>query len=324
MEYKELGKSGIRISAIGLGTWQWGSREWGWGKSYGKQNVLEAFKKAIEMGINFIDTAEMYGRGKSEKLIAEAIRDRREDVVIATKVSPWHLSYGGVLKAADRSMRRLGVNVIDLYQVHWPNQLIPIRSTMKAMKKLVQDGRVRSVGISNFNLNRTKSVQEALAPIDLASNQVKYNLFDRGIEGDFLSYAQKEKISIIAYSPLAQGLLTNKYSPGTRPGSFVQKINGRFSNQNLKRLTELSQVLAELGRTHNTTPSQVALNWLVAKNDVVAIPGIKRIEFVIDNAGATDWRLTQEEIKRLESAAENVRFDKASALPNALRAVIRS
>ena len=206
MEFKELGKSGIKISNIGLGTWQWGSREWGWGRRYGKKDVLEAFQKAVDLGINFIDTAEIYGRGKSEELIGEAIRGHREDVVIATKVWPWNLSYGSLTRAADRSLRRLGVDVIDLYQIHWPNPIFPISNTMKSMKKLVQAGKIRSVGVSNFNLTKMKAAQESLAPLDLASNQVKYNLLDRGVESALLPYAEASKITVIAYSPLAFGL----------------------------------------------------------------------------------------------------------------------
>jgi aryl-alcohol dehydrogenase-like predicted oxidoreductase len=288
MEFQELGKSGIKISAIGLGTWQWGSREWGWGRLYGKKDVLEAFQKAKEVGINFIDTAEMYGRGRSEELIGQAISNCREDVVIASKVAPWNLSYGRVLRAATRSLRRLGVDVIDLYQVHWPNPLIPIRNTMKAMKKLVQDGKVRSVGVSNFNLRRLKAAQEALAPLELASNQVKYSLLDRNIETDLLPYAQKQRITIIAYSPLAQGLLTGKYTANSTPSSFVQKTNARFSKHNLNQLTTIFQALSEVAQAHNKTPSQVALNWLISKQNVVAIPGGKTSTNVVDNAGAMD------------------------------------
>lgn len=323
MEFKELGKSGIKISAIGLGTWQWGSREWGWGRLYGKRDVLEAFRKAREVGINFIDTAEMYGRGRSEKLIRDAIQDCRADVVIATKVSPWNLSYGGVMRAANRSLQTLGVDVIDLYQVHWPNPLIPIHNTMKAMKKLVQDGKVRCVGVSNFNLKKLKAAQEALAPVELASNQVKYNLLDRNIETELLPYAQKERVTIIAYSPLAQGLLTGKYTANSKPGSFVQKTNVRFSKANLNRLAPLFQALLEVAQTHHKTSSQVALNWLISKQNVVAIPGAKTPESVTDNAGAADWRLDDAEVARLKSLASETNFDQASGIPNLLKALTR-
>ena len=321
MEYRELGKSGIKISAIGLGTWQWGSREWGWNRLYGKSDVLDAFQKAIQIGINFIDTAEVYGRGKSEEIIGEAIHGHREDVVIATKVWPLNLSYGRLLRAAERSLRRLGVDVIDLYQVHWPNPLVPIRSTMKAMKKLVQDGKVRAVGVSNFNLKRMKAARDALAPLELASNQVRYNLLDRQIEEKLLPYAKTEKITVIAYSPLAQGLLTGRYTSTTKPNSFIQTINPGFSSRNLTRLVEVSQTLSEIAKTHAKTPSQVALNWLTRKKNVVAIPGVKKTEYAIDDAGAVDWALTSPEMERLEKTAAEVRFDRLSAAPNFLRAL---
>ena len=323
MEFRELGKSGIKVSAVGLGTWQWGSREWGWGRNYGKREVLDAFQKAIGLGINFVDTAEIYGRGRSEEIIGEAIRSCREQVVIATKVWPWNLSYRRTLKAADRSRRRLGVDVIDLYQVHWPNPLIPIGTTMKAMKKLTQDGTIRCVGVSNFDLDKTKHAQEALAPLELASNQVKYNLLDRQVEAQLLPYASSVRLSIIAYSPLAQGLLTGKYKTGSQPGSFTQRVNKRFSPRNLQRLAELNSVLSELAAAHGKTASQVALNWLVRNEQVIVIPGVKRPEDVVDDAGASGWRLTAEETTRLEKTAENLRFDTLSSLPNLLRAMVR-
>lgn len=323
MEYRELGKSGIKVSAVGLGTWQWGSREWGWNRLYGKSDVLDAFQKAMELGINFIDTAEMYGRGKSEEILGEAIHGHREDAVIATKVSPWNLSYGRLLRAAERSLRRLRVDVIDLYQVHWPNPLTPMRSTMKAMKKLVQDGKVRAVGVSNFNLKRLKAAQDALAPLELASNQVRYNLLDRQVEERLLPYTKTEKITIIAYSPLAQGLLTGRYTSSSKPSSFIQTVNLGFSSRNLTRLAEVNRILSEIAKTYGKTSSQVALNWLIKKENAIPIPGVKKPEYVTDNAGAAHWRLTDIEVERLEKAAAGVKFDRFSSVPNILRAITR-
>jgi aryl-alcohol dehydrogenase-like predicted oxidoreductase len=321
MEFKELGKSGIKISAVGLGTWQWGSREWGWGRNYGKKEVLEAFQKALEVDINFIDTAEIYGRGKSEQLIGEAIKDHRDEVVIATKVWPWNLTSGRIFRAANRSAHRLGVDVIDLYQIHWPNPIFPISNTMKTLKKLVQLGKVRTVGVSNFNLARMKAAQEALSPLELVSNQVKYNLLDRNIEDDLLPYTQSSNVTVIAYSPLAHSLLTGRYTPKTRPTSLVQAANPRFSSKNLTRMNSMQQVLATIANAHNKTPAQVALNWLISKPNVVAIPGVKKPEYVVDSAGATDWRLTESEIEKLELAASELKLDRLSGIPNLLRAI---
>ena len=323
MEFKELGKSGIKISAVGFGTWQWGSREWGWGRNYGKKEVFESFQRALEVDINFIDTAEIYGRGKSEQLIGEAIKGHRDEVVIATKVCPFNLTSGRLFRSADRSAQRLGVDVIDLYQIHWPNPLLPIRNTMRTMKKLIRLGKVRSVGVSNFNLTKTKAAQKSLSPVDLASNQVKYNLLDRQIETDLLPYAQSSHVTIIAYSPLAHSLLTRRYSPKSKPTSLVQTVNPRFSSHNLARMNSMHQVLATIANAHCKTSSQVALNWLISKPNVVAIPGSKRPEHVADSAGAVDWRLTESEVEKLELAASEIRFDKLSGIPNLLRAISR-
>ena len=323
MEYKELGRSGIKVSIIGLGTWQWGSHEWGWGRLYGKKDVLDAFEKALELGINFIDTAEAYGRGRSEELVGEAICNHREEVVIATKVWPTNLTYNRLLRAAERSRQRLGVDAIDLYQVHWPNPIIPIDHTMKAMKKLVNTGKVRCVGVSNFNTRKLIAAQRALAPLELTSNQMKYNLLERGIERELLPYMEGEKISMIAYSPLAQGLLAGKYHSGSKPSSFVQKINFRFSPRNLTRLQAITSAMSEIAKAHTKTPTQAALNWVLRKENVVAIPGVKRSMNVVENAGAMGWKLTDEELATIEDAAANVKFSRAAALPSLLRALAR-
>ena len=283
--------------------------------------MLDAYQKAMELGINFIDTAEIYGSGKSEKILGEAIRGRREEVVIASKVSPFNLSHRGVMKAAERSLRRLGVDTIDLYQIHFPNPLFPIQNTMKAMKKLVKQGKIRTVGVSNFNLKRLKDAEEALAPIEIASNQVRYNLLVREVEEELLPYTKTKKITIIAYSPLAQGLLTGKSD--SRPTSFIQSVNPGFSSRNLTRLAEVNGTLSEIAKAHGKTPSQVALNWLICKENVVAIPGVKNAGHAISDAGALNWRLTGSEIETLEKTAAGVRFDRISTIPNLLRAISR-
>ena len=322
MEYRELGKSGVKVSVIGLGTWQWGSWEWGWNRLYVEKDVQAGLLKGLELGINFVDTAEIYGRGKSEEILGRTIHGFRDQVVIATKVWPWNLSYGKVLRSADRSLRRLRVDVIDLYQIHWPNRIVPIRSTMKAMKKLVETGKVRYVGVSNFNLKQMNDAQEALEPITLASNQMKYNLLDREIEREILPDALNSKVTIIAYSPLAKGLLAGKYTTESKPSSFVQRASPRFSHRNLIKFEEMQRLLKEIGDAHERTPAQVALNWLIRKENVVAIPGAKRPIDVEDNAGAAGWRLSQNEIASMEASANQIDFDKVSGLRNLVRGLI--
>jgi aryl-alcohol dehydrogenase-like predicted oxidoreductase len=193
----------------------------------------------------------------------------------------------------------------------------------KAMKKLVRDGKIRSVGVSNFKLRTLKASQNALAPLEVASNQVRYSLLNRDVEKQLLPYAQDAGITIIAYSPLAQGLLTGKYGAENKPSTFIQTVNPGFSSRNLNRLKELESVLAELGKAYEKTPSQVALNWLTSKKGVVPIPGIKKVEHAVGAAGAVGWSLTDLELDRLEKAAGGVEFDRLSAIPNLLRAPIR-
>jgi len=193
---------------------------------------------------------------------------------------------------------------------------------MKAMKKLVETGKVRCVGVSNFNAKQMKAAQEALEPIELASNQVKYNLLDRGIERELHPAALASQVTIIAYSPLAKGLLTGKYTAGSSPNSFVQRASPRFSKRNLARFDQAHRVLRHIGDAHGKTIAQVALNWLISKENVVAIPGAKRPVDVEDSAGATGWQLTRDEITAMETSANQISFDKISGLPNLIRGLI--
>jgi aryl-alcohol dehydrogenase-like predicted oxidoreductase len=192
---------------------------------------------------------------------------------------------------------------------------------MKTMKRLVQAGRVRLIGISNFNLARTKAAQETLSPLELASNQVEYNLIDRGIEAELLPYAQSSNFTVIAYSPLAGSVLTGTYTSQHNPSSLVQAANPRFSSRNMTRMTPLQHALSSIASAHGKTAAQVALNWLIRKPNVVAIPGAKKPEHVADSAGATDWQLSESEAKELESAASGIKFDNLSGIPNLLRAL---
>ncbi|MCL5317831.1 MAG: aldo/keto reductase [Thaumarchaeota archaeon] len=298
MEYVKLGKSDLKVSKICLGTWQLGSKEWGWGKGYYKDDAIEAVSRALDLGVNFMDTAEIYGQGASERILGEAIRRRRNEVVIATKVAPWHLRYESVVKAADRSLARLGVSEIDLYQIHFPNPLIPIRSTIRAMEKLVHDGKVRYIGVSNFSVKRLKQAQEAAQSSEIVSNQVKYSLIERKIVDDgLLQYSKENSISILAYSPLAQGVLAERSA-----SSSIQLMNILFSPENHRRLEPLLQTMRSVASERGKTVSEVALNWLLKDENVIPIVGVKRKSHVEQNAGAIGWKLTQEEIGRIDDA----------------------
>lgn len=279
MELKELGKTGFKISAIGQGTWGMGgfytvnrSRD---------EEAIRALRIGIELGMTFIDTAESYAAGHSEEIVGMAIKDIRDEVFIATKVSPENLSYDAVIRSAEASLRRLGISTIDLYQVHFPNPRIPIRETMRAMEKLVKDGKVRFIGVSNFSTVELKDAMESLAKEEIVSNQVEYNLLERGIEKDLLPFCEKEKVTVIAYSPLARGKLSY-------PGHDLR--------------AEEREALKKLSEKYEKSFSQIALNWLIEKNIVVAIPKAIKIEHVKENAGSAGWRMMKEDYEILSKA----------------------
>ncbi|MDV3278369.1 MAG: aldo/keto reductase, partial [Nitrososphaerales archaeon] len=225
MEYRTIGKTGEKISTIGMGTWKLGTIR----SSKERLEQMDSLRRGIELGINLIDTAEAYG---SEPLVAEVIKDRRDSVFVATKVWPNHLHHDDVLEACKGSLQRLGIKQIDLYQVHWPNPRIPIRETMNAMEKLVRDGLVRYIGVSNFSVEQTKGAQDALTKSELVSNQVEYSLNQRSIEADILPYCEKQGMTVIAYSPLGSGSI---------PASHVPRA-----------------ILTK----YNATPAQAILNWV--------------------------------------------------------------
>jgi diketogulonate reductase-like aldo/keto reductase len=261
MERRRLGKTNEEIPVIGMGTWNMGSTE----NPDERQEQLGSLKRGIELGMTLLDTAEMYGNGKSEQLVGEAIRDRRDSVFIATKVWPNHLRFDDVIDACRNSIRRLGVSYVDLYQVHWPNPRIPIRDTMSAMEKLLRDGLTRYIGVSNFSVRQAKEAQEALTKSELVSNQVEYSLARRTIERNVLPYCEKERITVIAYSPLGSGELPEAMIPR----SVLDK--------------------------YHLTPAQAALSWVTFKEAVVAIPKSAKRSHTEENAGVASIRLSDED-----------------------------
>jgi diketogulonate reductase-like aldo/keto reductase len=265
MELKELGKTGVMIPEIGLGTWRY-------------RGGIEPLKKGIELGAALIDTAEGY---YNEDVVGEAVKEIRDKVFIATKVSGRHLGYDDVLQSAEESLYKLGTDYIDLYQIHWPNYTYPIRETMQAMGELVDRELVRFIGVSNFDIDEMEEAQFFLHNYPIASNQVCYNLNDRSIERDLLPYCEERDITIFAYTPLDDGNLAKKE---------------RFIKSNkMKVLDAISQ---ETGKTMG----QVALNWCTSRENVIAIPKSNSIERTVENCGASGWRLSPEQITRLNEA----------------------
>jgi len=295
MRFVEVG--GARLSAIGLGTWQFGSSEWGYGGEYARGVAGAIVHAAIELGVNLIDTAEIYGLGRSEKIVGEAISARRASVFIATKLFPIGLPFQ-VAGRARRSARRLRVDHIDLYQLHWPSPLFPPRSTMPRMKRLVDSGLVGHIGVSNHSLEGWQAADRALGGAVL-SNQVQFSLVNRAPERELLPWAQQEGRVVMAYSPLAQGLLSGKYQQAP-PRNFRRMRRG-FSAESRERVQPLIDALGEIGSRHSATNAQIALAWLIRKPNVVAIPGASSVRQLEENVAAADIDLSDEEDARLSA-----------------------
>ncbi len=301
-----LGPTDIRISPLGIGAWSWGDRfYWGYGRSYSEDDIQAAFNAGLAANINLFDTAEVYGFGQSERLLGRFAQDAGQPVVIASKFMPlpWRLGRGNLAGALRSSLRRLGVERVDLYQMHWPFPPVAIETWMEAMADAVQEGLVRAVGVSNYNADQLRRAHAALAKrgVPLASNQVHYSLLHREPEHSGLLEACRERdVTLIAYSPLAQGLLTGKYSADNPPPGMRRRRAGRTR---LVQIEPLIALLREIGQAHGgKTPGQVALNWTICQG-AVPIPGAKNARQAEENAGALGWRLTEDEVAALADAA---------------------
>jgi aryl-alcohol dehydrogenase-like predicted oxidoreductase len=300
VKYVEAG--GARISAIGLGAWQFGSFEWGYGEEYARGEALKIVHRALELGVNLIDTAEMYGFGRSERIVGEAIKGRREKVFLATKLFPVGLPFQ-VASRARGSARRLGVDRIDLYQQHWPSPMFPPSATMPRMRKLVERGLVAHAGVSNHSLAQWQAAEKAFGG-QVLSNQVRFNLLDREPERDLVPWAKENGRIVIAYSPLAQGLLSGKYV--TSAPRNLRRLRPAFSASSRARLQPLIRALGEIANMHNASAAQVALAWVIRRPNVVAIPGASSVHQMEQNAAAADIDLSDEEDARLSTLASGL------------------
>lgn len=294
MKYVVVG--GVRVSAIGLGTWQFGSREWGYGAEYDTKVAGTMVRRALELGVNLIDTAEVYGLGRSERIVGEAILGRRESVFLATKLFPIGLPFMTAWRAR-ASARRLGVDRIDLYQQHWPSPFFPARSTMPRMRSLVELGLVGHVGVSNHSLTGWQEAEQAFGGAVL-SNQVLFSLANRAPERELVPWAQEKGRIVIAYSPLGQGVLSGKYQQST-PRNF-RRVRRNFSAEARARFEPLIGALREIGVRHSATPAQISLAWLIRKPNVVAIPGASSVAQLEENTAAGDIELSDEDAALLD------------------------
>jgi aryl-alcohol dehydrogenase-like predicted oxidoreductase len=299
MRYVDIGK--VQASVIGLGAWQIGTRSWGWGTEFNSHEVSKLLEAAEATGTNFIDTAELYGQGESERQLGYYLTDY---FVLASKVSPWHLSESGVYMAANKSLERLRRQYIDLYQIHVPNPFIPLSKTMRGMTKLINDGIIKTVGVSNFSLHRWQLAEQSLG-FHVATNQVDYSLI-RPKAFKALRPMLDENHVMIAYSPLAMGLLSGKYDETQRP-SGSRATQPDFSRKNYQNVVHVLEVVKQVAKAHSATTGQIALAWVISHPNVIAIPGAKSAEQVKQNAAAADVKLSTGEVALLDEVSAEYR-----------------
>lgn len=300
METKTLGWTNEKISPLILGSWEYSAQS-----IVGEQTAIRIIRKAIELRINAIDTAESYGNGISESIIGKAIKQfKRDEVFIITKVSPQHLRYDDVLKAAEGSLRRLDTNYIDLYLVHWPNHYVPIRETAKAMERLFNEGKIRYIGLSNFSLPLLREFREHLSKTDVVANELHYNVLFRDVEKEVLPYMQRENIALLAYDSLGLGYLIGRKEIRNEYKWYVLAKEAYIKSIE-PLVTEIEKIAKEL----NKTPAQVVLNWLISKENVFAIFNTTKEEHLKENLGSLGWKLSESDLKRIDEASKKVVLD---------------
>ncbi len=296
MRYIEI--EGMRLSRIGLGTWQFGSREWGYGDGYAKDVAPALIKRAAELGITMIDTAEAYGPGRSERIIGETLPsltdEQRAGLVVATKFTPIAPAEPIVAWQAAGSRRRLGMDALDLFYVHWKNPFVSARRVMQSMRPLVDEGLVRRVGVSNFTLAQWREAEAALrAPV--VANQVQFSLAAPGPAEELVPYAEAAGRVVVAYSPLGQGVLAGRTDWS---GAGLGRPQARLARRR-DGLDPMQVVIRRVAEAHGATPAQVALAWVISHPNTLAIPGARTIEQLEENAAAADLELTEEELVQL-------------------------
>lgn len=300
-----LGRSGLRVSPVGAGTWQWGDRYyWGYGRDYGPEDLRAAFAGALSAGLTFFDTAEIYGLGRSEKILGGLLQERSAGAapVIATKFfpMPWRLRRADLSRALGGSLRRLGLEKVDLYQVHQPVGPRDVAHWARAMADAHDAGLVRAVGVSNYDVPQLLRAHDALAArgVPLSSNQVGFSLLNRSAERSGLLEAARDLgVTVIAYGPLGEGLLSGKYTTD-RPPPLLRRV--RYARKWLPKLPPLIGLMRDIGRAHGgAPPAQVALAWCIEKG-TVPIAGIKKAEHARDAAAAMSLRLSADETAALD------------------------
>lgn len=329
MEYRQLGSSDVKVSAVALGTWAIGG--WMWGGT-DDDNAVAAINAAIDAGMTSIDTAPMYGFGHSEEVVGKAIAGRRDQVQVLTKYGMrWDLEQGqfwfktnmpdgkevpihrcakahSIVEECQRSLKRLGTDYIDLYQCHWRDNTTEVEETMKAMEKLLADGKILAAGVSNFTV---EEIQACCKVVPLASNQPPYSMLRREIEADMLPHCRDNNIAILAYGPLHQGLLTGKVTMDRTFPDDDQRAKSRyFSGENRRAVLDFLEQIRPMAEAHGASLAQLVVNWTIHRPGItVALVGARNPAQAVENAAAADLQLTDEQIRQIDDRLGGLKLD---------------
>jgi aryl-alcohol dehydrogenase-like predicted oxidoreductase len=301
METRRLGSSDVKITPIIMGTWQAGKSMW---IGIEDAETIKAIRAAFDSGITTVDTAEVYGSGHSEQIVAQALSDVREQVIYATKVFANHLKYDQVVQACEGSLKNLKTDYLDLYQIHWPSgtwntEVVPIEETMSALNKLKEQGKIRAIGVSNFSRAQLADASQ-YGRID--SVQPPYSLFWRQVEQDVQPYCVENNISILAYSSLAQGLLTGKFGGDHKFEEGDNRAKNKlFKGENYERAQQALDKLRPIAERHQCSLAQLSLAWLIAQPQTNAIAGARHAEQAVSNAKAADVDLSTDELQEIDA-----------------------
>lgn len=312
MQYRKLGSSGLMVSEIGYGGWAMG--KWMWGDDVVDEESIAAVHRALELGINFFDTAAVYGEGHSERVLGKALVGRRDEVIIATKCGRICADDGSMCNDSrpasinaecEQSLRNLQTDFIDLYQVHWPDEKVPYEETMAALMKLREQGKIRHIGVSNFTV---PMVERMMAAGELVSLQPPYSLLRRGIEAESLPFCRQHDLAVLAYSPMQRGLLTGKYGPGaTFPDSDSRSRDPLFQGERLAQIAAAVEQMGQMAAAHGRTAAQMAIAWVLHQPGLtVALCGAKRASHIEESAGAAEWKLSEGEAQALGALFEGL------------------
>jgi aryl-alcohol dehydrogenase-like predicted oxidoreductase len=314
VEHRTLGSSGIRVSAVAFGAWAIsGPGQWGWGPVDDTESIA-SIRRALDLGVTLIDTADAYGAGHSEEIVGRALGSRRREVVVATKFGVVLDEHGNevgvdgsrdhVLRSCEASLRRLGTDWIDLYQMHTPDDRIPLEETMGALDTLLRQGKIRAIGVCNFNVAQLEAASQT---VRLDSDQPPYSLFRREIENDVLPWCASQGMSVLAYGPLAHGLLTGRYEVGRRlPEGDWRSRDPHFQGEALTHNLEVVERLRTIATSSGHTVAQLAIAWVLSRSpNLIALVGTRRPTQIEETAPAGDWRLTAEDMHLVEEATRD-------------------